>query len=141
MEKDLELLNKIYTKTELSSKRLNCILSETKNSSMRKAIISQINEFDKINSDAKSEIANLGHKPKSTLIESVGAKIEAKINMSVNPSDSHIAEIIIKSASSDVVDITKSINTNQNVSPNSYSLGRKLIKKQEENIETFKTFL
>ncbi len=141
MEKDLELLNKIYTSTDISSKRLNCILADVKNTNLRKAIISQINEFDKINSDAKSEISNLGHKPKSTFFPSVTAKIEAKINTCIDSSDSHVAEIIINSANTDVVDITKTINKNQNSSPSCYSLGKKLIKKEEENIEMFKTFL
>jgi len=141
METEIELLKKIYTCTDTSSKTLNCILTKVTNPTLRKAIITQINNYDKINSDAKSEISNLGHTAPKNVLPSLTAKLGAKINSSVNKTDSGIAEIIIKESGSDIINITKAINKNQTVAPACYNLGRKLIQNEEENIERIKVFL
>ena len=141
METEKELLNKIYTCTDTNSKTLNCILPKVTNPTLRKAIITQINSYDKINSDAKSEISNLGYTAPKNILPNLTAKLGAKINSSVNKSDSGIAEIIIKESGAGIINITKAINKNQTVAPTCYSLGRKLIQNEEENIERIKSFL
>ena len=141
MEQEFELLKRIYTDTESFSKTMNCVLPKVRNPSMRKIIIGQINECDKINSDAKCEISNLGRKVKSNIIANLTATVNSKINTIANTSDSVIAEFIIKEANANIINMTKAINTSQNSSPKCYDLGRKLIKKDEECISNIKTFL
>ena len=141
MDKDLKLLKEIFVYTDIGSKTLNHLLPCIENSAFRKTIITKINENDKINSDVKSEISSLGVKYPKTTFNNVISMLGAKINTAVDKSDSHIAEIIIKNANKGIIDITKKINSYTKATPTCYALARKYLKKEQENIESIKTYL
>lgn len=141
MKKELDLLTKIYTGTHIGSKSLNSMLPSVKNTSLRRAIITQINEYDKINSDAKCQIANLGQKAQKPFFAAASASVEAKMNAKINPSASHIAEVIIKGSNMGIINITKQLNQSSLCKPSAYNLGRKLLKTEEENVSRIKSFL
>ena len=141
MEKDLELLKEIYTCTNSNSTTLNYLLPCVQNSSLRRAIITQINENDKINSDTKSEISNMGEKAPKNTFTVITAKVSTKINTAVDKSDSHIAELIINESNKGIIDITKKINSNQTAAPTCYNLARRYLKNEKDNIEIIKTYL
>ena len=141
MEQDFNLLSRIYSDTSSLSKTMNCILPKVINPNIRKVLIGQINECDKINSDAKCAISNLGKKIKNNPFLNLSAAMNSKVNTIANTSDSAVAEFIIKEVNADIIDITKTINASQNSSPESYELGRKLIRKGEECISSIKIFL
>ncbi len=141
MEKDLKLLQKVYTGTNIGSVSLNAMLPGVKSPSMRRAIITQINEYDKINSDAKSEISNLGKKPQKPVWASACASMEAKTNVKINDSASHVAEVIIKGSNMGIINITKEINKSHFCKPSTYNLARRLLKTEEQNVERLKEYL
>ena len=141
MKKDIELLNKIFKGTHIGSKSLNSMLPGIKNVSLRKAVITQINEYDKINSDARFMIASLGETPKKPTMTSISASMEAKINVASDSSPSHIAETIIKGSNMGIINITKELNKSKLCTPTVYDLGRKLVKTEENNVERIKPFL
>ena len=141
MNKDLKLLTKIYEGTHIGSKSLNAILPKIESPILRRAIISQICEYDKINSDAKSQISSMGEKTSAPAFSSLMAITEAKINTTINPSSSHIAEMVIKGSNMGIISITKELNKSNQCQPNAYNLGRKLVKTEEDNIEKIKSFL
>ena len=136
MEKDLKLLQKVYTGTNIGSVSLNAMLPGVKSPSMRRAIITQINEYDKINSDAKSEISNLGKKPQKPVWASACASMEAKTNVKIN-----VAEVIIKGSNMGIINITKEINKSHFCKPSTYNLARRLLKTEEQNVERLKEYL
>ena len=141
MKKDLQLLTKIYEGTHIGSKSLNAILPKIETPALRRAIISQINEYDKINSNAKSQISDMGEKSSAPTLSSLMAVAEAKVNTAINPSSSHIAEMVIKGSNMGIINITKELNKSKPCQPSVYNLGRKLVKTEEENIEKIKSFL
>ncbi|MBE6700761.1 MAG: hypothetical protein E7582_02590 [Ruminococcaceae bacterium] len=141
MEKEIQLLNKIYWGTEIGSKALNALLPKVNNPPLRRAIITQINEYDKINSDAKYQISALGKKAKKNLFSTASAIMESKMNSAVNSSPSHIAEMIIKGSNMGIINITKELNRATFCSPTTYNLGKKLVKTEEENVTRIKSFL
>lgn len=141
MEKDLELLNKVFKATEIGSKGLNVILPKVVNKGFRKAIINQISEYDKINSLAKSEISNLGKKAPKNTLQSLTNEIGIKLNTSLDSSDSHVAKIIINGSNSDIISITETLNKSTDSTPKCYNIGRALVKNEKENIEIMKNFL
>ncbi len=141
MEKDYQLLSKIYSGTHIGSKSLNAMLPGIKNNSLRKAVITQIGEYDKINSDAKCQISNLGKKAQTPIFTSMSASMEAKMNVAMNSSTSHLAEVIIKGSNMGIISITKELNNSQFCTPESYNLGRRLVKTEENNVSRIKSFL
>ena len=141
MEKDIQLLEKIYSGTHIGSRSLNTILPRVENESLRKCIIKQMNEYDKINSEAKSQINSMGVKVKKDSLAVLGAVIESKINTAINPSSSHVAEMIVKGSNMGVLNLTKEMNRSLFSSPEVYSLGRKLLDTEEQNLSRMKQFL
>ena len=124
MDKDYQLLNKIYQGTHIGSRSLNAMLPSIKNKSLRKAVLTQINEYDKINSSAKERISSSGKKAKKPTVASISAVLESKINASANSSLSHMAEVIINGSNMGIINITKELNRSQNCCPGVYDLGR-----------------
>lgn len=141
MNKELDLLNKIYAGTKIGSSSLNALLPNVSNISLRKAIIEQINDYDAINTEAKMHIFSLGEKPRSNRMTVMSARAEAKLNSTVNSSPSHIAETVIKGSGMGIISITKELNRSNGCSPTAYNIGRKLLKAEEENISRIKMFL
>ena len=141
MEKDIQLLKKIYDGTKIGSKSLNAILPSIDNPALRRAIITQICEYDRINTDAKSQLSNMGEKSSSPPLSAFMAVAEAKINTAVDSSPSHIAEMVIKGSNMGIINITKELNKAKGSNPTTYNLGRKLLKTEEENIFRIKSFL
>ncbi len=141
MNADIQLLSKIYEGTHIGSKSLNALLPSITNPPLRRAIITQINEYDKINSDAKCMISSLGKKAKKPTFSAMMASTEAKINASANSSPSHLAQVVIQGSNMGIINITKYLNRSQLCTPTVYTLGRKLVKTEEENLERLKSFL
>lgn len=141
MEKDLELLNKIYEASYIESGILNYMLPSVQNASIRKEIIREINEYDKINTDIKSEICNLGKKPSKPILREVSSKIGTKINLSLNSNVSNIAKMIIKETNENILELTQIMNKSQLSTPKCYDLGRRLLKEERKNVESISQFL
>ena len=141
MKKDLQLLNKIYKGTHIGSRSLNSMLPGISNVSLRRAVITQISEYDKINSDAKFLISSLGETAKKPTFTSMSASMEAKLNVATNSSPSHIAETIIKGSNMGIINITKELNKSELCTPVVYDLGRRLVKTEENNVARIKSFL
>lgn len=141
MKKDLQLLNKIYKGTHIGSRSLNTMLTGVTSPPLRRAIIAQINEYDKINSDAKYHISALGETAKKPTVTAMSASMEARMNLLADSSPSHVAETIIKGSNMGIINITKELNRSKLCSPAVYDLGRRLVKTEENNVNRIKTFL
>ncbi len=141
MEKDLELLNEIYSRSYVASGVLNYLLPKVDNKNMRKEIISEINEYDKINTDTKIEICNLGKKTSNPILKTFSEKIGAKINLSLNLSAQHVAKIIIKETNSNILELTETMNKSKFSNPQCYDLGRRLLRSEKKNVENMSEFL
>ena len=141
MSEELDLLNTIYSNTKMGSSTLNAILPEISDNNLRQVILTQINEYDTINNIAQKEIFNLGEEPKAPVFSTKMAAWESKFNSSINNSNTHIAEMIMKGSNMGLIDIIKKMNTRKCCDPKSYGLGRKLIQTEENNIDRIKAFL
>lgn len=142
MNEDAKLLKEIYSKTNLSSKTLGVLLAHTENKTLRKELISQICEYDKINKEAGEEICKLGKKPKANKI--VKSKLQlwgTGMSCQANPSISHIAETVSTFTSIGTINMTRTMNSCINAKPTVYNLGRKLINSDENIVKKMKPFL
>ena len=137
MKKNLNLLKDIYISTENSSNTLNHLLPKIKNQTFRKLILSQINCFDIINADLKNEISNLGEKAPANKV----GKFTTKINSFIYNTESEIAEYIIRDSTGKIINLTKNTNKNASITPMCYNLIKKVIKAEQENIDSIKEFL
>lgn len=141
MNKDLQLLNEIYTDSAINSISLNYILTKAENEIIRKQIIQKINEYDIINTNAKNEIFNLGEKAPNILIKKILIKIENKISTSLNSNLENIGKIIVDQTSKKIIELRKIINKSSEATPKCYDIGRSLLKLHINTVETFSNYL
>lgn len=141
MSQEIKILSDVYSESEALSKMLNSVLPKVKNTGFRKIIINHINEFDKINSDAKCEMSNLGKKMGSNFINNISITVGAKISTMCNSSESFISELIIKEANRKSIKLSKETNKAQDVDTVCHTLAQKLIKKIDECISSIKIYL
>jgi hypothetical protein len=141
MNKNLDLLNEIYTNSAVDSSTLNYILTKTENAFIRKEIINEINEYDKINTEAKNEIYNISNKTPNIIFKKISSKIDAKINITINSSIENVIKTIINKANKNIIDLTKTVNKSQFLNPKYYALARKFLKIKKMNVEKLSQFL
>ena len=136
------LLNKVYCRTQKASKTLGALLENVENKSLRRDIIFQITEYDKINKEAGEAICNNGKVPQKNLPVKERVNIWG-INLSagVNPSCENIAKIISTESGKNVVEIISSMNSCVNSNPSAYNLARRLVEREESGINKMKPYL
>lgn len=142
MDETSILLSAVYNRTQRASKSLGMILPSVENKSLRRDIISQISEYDKINKEAGEEICSAGNQPRKKL--SVKERVNVwgmSLNISANSSCENVAKVISYDSSSGVLEIVKTMNSCVNSSPAVYNMARKLVAQEENGISKMKPYL
>ncbi len=136
------LLKKIYNRTQKASKTLGMLLTNVENKSLRRDIISQITEYDKINKEAGEAICEIGKQPQKNI--SVKERVNVwgmSLAASTNPSCGNVAKIISAESGKGVIEIVGAMNNCVNSTPSAYSLARKLVSREENGINKMKPYL
>lgn len=136
------LLTAVYNRTQRASKTLGMLLPSVENKSLRRDIITQIGEYDKINKEAGEEICSAGNQPRKNL--SVKERMNVwgmSLNVSANSSCENVAKVISYDSSSGVMEIVKTMNSCVNSTPAAYNLARKLVVQEENGISKMKPYL
>jgi hypothetical protein len=141
MKEELELLNKIYQDTYLASSSLGKALPLVESPALRKSIISQISEYDKIGSEAKREISNLGESAKKKVFKKIMSGVEEAVQLKMDSSPSRVSEFLINASDKRIVQISREMNKNKSVSPTAHNLARRLIRVEEESASNLRKFL
>ena len=142
MNEDITLLKNVFDSSKRTSTMLGAILAHVENKSLRTTIISQINKYDDINRKAGEEILSLGMKPKSGIAMRDKISVWGKnLSIGINPSLSHIAEIISKDANTSTTEINRTMNHCINSSPKAYNLARMLVNADNASAENIKNYL
>ena len=142
MNEDVTLLKSVFDSSKKSSYTLNALLSHIDNKSMRASVITQIYEYDSISKKAGEEISALGIKPKAR--NPIRNKVSAwgkNMSVGIDPSLSHIAEIIKNDVNASTTEITRTMNRCINSSPKTYNLARMLVNVDNKTNESFKGYL
>lgn len=136
------LLTAVYNRTQRASKTLGMLLPSVENKSLRRDIITQIGEYDKINKEAGEEICSAGNQPRKNL--SVKERMNVwgmSLNVSANSSCENVAKVISYDSRSGVMEIVKTMNSCVNSTPAAYNLARKLVVQEENGISKMKPYL
>lgn len=142
MNEDVTLLKAVYNSSKKASATLGALLPHVENKSLRTTMLSQIYEYDAINRRAGEEIISLGMKPKEQKkLKNKFSLIGKSVSAGIDPSLSHIAEIITDEANSYKKETTRTMNRCQNSRPQVYNLARMLINADKESGEKLKKYL
>jgi hypothetical protein len=142
MDENIKLLNSVFKSTLTASKKLGAILPSIENKSLRRDIISQMSEYDRINKSVGDELCFFGEKPKSKLsLKDKVSVLGTGIEISTNPSCEHAAQMIAQTSGNGALGITGIMNSCVNSTPRIYDLARKYVACEERGIERMKPYL
>ncbi len=139
---DIEVLNSIYKNAVTGSQAIEDLLPMTEDKRFISDLETQNSEYMTIGADAASQLVNLGAEvePIGTM-KKAGMKMGVVMNTMVNDDTCHLAELMIKGSNMGIIDMTKTINSFSNASPEALGLAQKLIDMEHNNIVKLKEYL
>jgi hypothetical protein len=142
MNGNAELLNFIYQNSQMGVDTLNQLTGIVKDEEFKRHLESQLNEYRKIHTAAKTQLNKNGYDDKG-----IGAfdkiKTYLMINMQTltNKTPSHISEMLIIGSNMGVIDAVKNLKKYNEAEPDIVGLMEKLLQFEENNIQQLKKFL
>lgn len=142
MNKDLEFLNYISQNAKMGMETLTVIIKHIEGDEFKGILEKQLDEYKEIYNRCEElfDRVNKESKDRGTL-EKIATYMTTKIEIKKDDSDSHIAEVIIKSKTVGITDLTKAINKYSDASSSVMALAKKLIKIEESDIDKLKPYL
>lgn len=139
---DLDLLEKTYQNASIGITALEAVLNKTSNKDFNSALYKQLRDYQNIADKSKNQLQVNGEQVKDNpLYEKAMMKGNVKMNTLINPSDSHIAQMVIQGSTMGVTQMTRLLHDNSAAEGTSVEIAKEFIKKEEENIEVMKKFL
>ena len=144
MEKTNQILEHIYKNVKMGSDSITSLLPKVKDDRMISDLTTQLTGYEDFACRASRMLKNSGvHAEEDSFVKKIPAKAGIAVNMLVDPSNSHIAEMMIQGSSMGIVDMTKYINASKrtNISKEAVDLASEVVTFEENNIERLKAYL
>ncbi len=144
MEKTNEILEHIYKNVKMGSDSITSLLPKVKDDRMISDLTTQLTGYEDFACRAANMLKDSGvHPEEEGLMKKIPAKAGIAMNMAMDPSNSHIAEMMIQGSSMGIVDMTKYINAAKRVtiSKEAVDLAGEVVSFEENNIERLKAYL
>ncbi len=144
MEKTPELLCYIYKNVKMGSDAIITLLPKIEDEAFRKALTAQLDGYEKFAKEAENQLTPMGIKPKEEpMMKKMGSKVGIMMNTMTDTTSSHMAEMMIKGSTMGITDMTKKVREfeGDGCPDKALSLGRELIRFEQDNIEKMKEYL
>lgn len=139
---DVKVLNDIYRGSKLGSTAIDELCYVTKDQRFTTEIRSQDTKYRDISGEAASQLCRLGYSPeKIKPTKQLTMRMSVRMNALMDTDTTHFAQMMIKGNNMGIIDITKSVNRAEDLSPPVRELSDKLSQTQQANIESLKSFL
>jgi len=142
MNENIEMLNYVYQNAEMGKTTIEQILKEVKDLEFRDVLKEQLKDYEYVASQC-DDLLNVGGKlPKGIdVMPKIMSYFKIKMDTLKDDTSSHIAEMMINGSTMGITDITKNLNKYSNVDNNVKDLSSRLLKIEQDNIETLKPYL
>lgn len=139
---DLDLLEKTYQNASIGVTAMEGVLNKTSCKEFNDALYKQLRDYQELADKSKNQLQTYGAQVKDNpFYEKAMMKGNVKINTLINPTESHIAQMVIQGSTMGVTQMTKLINSSTNADGTCCDIAKEFIKKEEDNIEAMKKFL
>lgn len=141
-KEDIEVLNSVYKNAVTGSQAIDDLLPMTEDKKFVSDLKTQNGEYMSIGAEAAARLVGLGAEAQPVgAAKKAGMKMGVVMNSMLNDSTCHLAELMIKGSNMGIIDMTKTINSFNNASPEALGLARKLIDMEHNNIVRLKAYL
>ncbi|MDD4188409.1 MAG: hypothetical protein PHX04_06645 [Bacilli bacterium] len=145
MKENKEIAKHVYKNSEMASYTLKTLLKELegKDNKIKNTVIEINNEYqDYLNKSKKLLHKEKQSCPKNNLLNKMGAKMGINKEVTSDNSDSSIASMLIKGISTGIIDTSKILKDNKNISDKKeIKLATDFLKFQEKYSEELKKYL
>ena len=139
-----EFLNALYKNVKMGADSILNVMGKVSNTALREELTKEINAYEGFAKQLEEIINSNGDTPKE---EGFFTKMSAKLGMAMNtmndPSDEHIAQMVIEGATMGTTELIRLIRENENgcCSEKVLSLAKNIVEFEESTIEVMKRFL
>lgn len=143
MQGDSSMLNSIRQTTKMGSYGIQCVIDETTNGEFRRALRSQLAEYDAIYNEADRLLREKGGRVKNVNpLARYGAAMSSKLRVraSADPTGK-IAELMLQGNTRGMIKSIHNIRTMGVLDPKISSLSNRLLQTEQANIDQMKQFL
>ena len=139
---DLDLLEKTYQNASIGITAIEEVIDKAANKDLTRDLKNQLMDYQDIANKARDQLLMNGAQVKDkSLYDKAMMKGNIKMNNWMDPSDSHIAEMVLKGSTMGVTQMTKLLHDKVNADGVSTQIAQEFLKKEESNIETMKAYL
>ncbi len=139
---DLDLLEKTYQNASIGITAIEAVLDKVKNQQFSNDLHKQLRDYQEIADKTKRQMRTSGARVKDvSQYNKVMMKGNVKMNMLMNSSDSHIAQMVIQGSTMGVTQMTKLLHASKNADGTCTKIAEEFVKKEEGNIEVMKHYL
>ncbi len=142
MNERVEFLNYVYQNTQMGTETIDHLMKICEDEAFCKLLKSQHDEYAKLKAEAEMELGKEGKDAKEIgMMQKLTSYIMINVNTLTDKSPSHLAEMMIQGSTMGIIDITKNMQKYENIPMNLKSLGERLVKQEQINVEELKKFL
>lgn len=142
MDENVEMLNYIYQNAEMGKVTIDQILKEVKDIEFRDVLKEQLKDYQYVVNRCDSLLNAEGRLPKSIdVMPKIMSYFKIKFDTLKDDTSSHIAEMMMQGSNMGITDITRNLNKYKNVDDNIKDLASRLLKIEQDNVETLKPYL
>lgn len=144
MTKEAEMLEQLYKNVKMGSDSIIKLLGKVSDSEFKADLTKQLNGYESAAAKIKARLKAKGLEAKE---ENLAVKLWSSVGIAMNTvadnSDSHIAQMIAEGSGMGVTDGIKLLRDyeNSDVSEQTLSIAREIIKLEEHNLEKAKSYI
>lgn len=139
---NVELLNFIYKNAEMGKQTLPKLLEVCEDAAFRPVIQSQLREYEDICAAAADMARRENSEAKGVnALAKISSYLSVNMNTMIDKTSSHLAEMMMQGSNMGVIEITQKLKEFGDADEEVLSLGRKLLKTEERNLEQLKKYL
>lgn len=139
---DLDLLEKTYQNASIGITAIEEVLNKTSNQDLVRDLSNQLKDYHEIANKAREQLVMNGAEVKEKPVyDRAMMKGNIKMNIWMDPTDSRIAEMVLKGSTMGVTQMTKLLHDKTAADGTSIQIAKEFIRKEENNIETMKAYL
>lgn len=139
---DLDLLEKTYQNAKIGITAIEEVMDKASRKDLIRDLNNQLKDYSEIASKARNELLKNGAEVKEKPIyDRAMMKGNIKMNLWMEPTDSRIADMVIKGSTMGMTQMTKLINDKKDADGTCVQIAKEFVQKEENNIETMKAYL
>ncbi len=138
----MDLLNELYKNAEMGINAINTLHEKADDDNLKKELSAQLHNYRAMEAQIEREIQSRGRSANcASALGRFGLRASVKMNLMMDKSPTHIAQMMMEGANAGVIDLTRTIHQNAQVDPKVKDLADKLMQTEQQSIEVMRKFL